>query len=106
MKKITVYILAAFLFTAIIPMQLKASSETTATSIQSTKKAESKEAGELLARLDVIETMDKSNLKSTDKKELLKEVLSIKTRLKELNGGVYLSVGAVIIIILLLIILL
>ena len=104
MKKVTVYILAAFLMLTVIPTQLKAGSETVTTTTEATKKAESKEANELLARLDVIKTMDKSDLKSSDKKALRKEVRSIKGRLKELGGGVYLSVGAIIIILLLLII--
>jgi hypothetical protein len=43
---------------------------------------------------------------SSEKKELRKEVRSTKKQLRELSGGVYLSVGAVIVILLLLIILL
>jgi len=50
--------------------------------------------------------MYKSNLNSTEKKNLRKEVRTIRKELRENNGGVYLSVGAVIIILLLLIILL
>ncbi len=50
--------------------------------------------------------MDKSDLKHSEKKVLRKEVRSIEKQLKQNNGGVYLSVGAIIIIILLLIILL
>ncbi len=50
--------------------------------------------------------MDKSNLSSLEKKQLRKEVRATNKQLKELNGGIYLSVGAVIIILLLLILLL
>lgn len=57
----------------------------------------------LQLRLDEINSMDKSNLTSSEKKELRKEVKTIK---KAANGGVYISVGGLIIIILLLIILL
>ena len=60
----------------------------------------------LLNRLDEINEMDKSELKYAEKKVLRKEVRSIEKQLKQNNGGVYLSVGAIIIIILLLIILL
>jgi hypothetical protein len=53
-------------------------------------------------RLEEIKAMDKSDLNSTEKKELRKEVRAIKKSLRANKNGVYLSVGAVIIIILLL----
>lgn len=57
------------------------------------------------ARVEEIKDMDKSTLTSADRKALRKElrVLGKETRS---NGGVYLSVGAIIIIILLLILIL
>jgi hypothetical protein len=60
----------------------------------------------MLNRLDEIKAMDKSELNSSDKKELRKEVRAIKASLRASNNGVYLSVGAIIIIVLLLILLL
>lgn len=63
-------------------------------------------AGVLLVRLNEIKEMDKSTLSSLQKKELRKEVKSIRQELRESHRGIYLSVGAVIIIILLLILLL
>ena len=57
-------------------------------------------------RLEVIKKTDNSEMSRVEKKELRKEVRSIKSELKSRNGGVYLSVGAIIIIVLLLIILL
>lgn len=54
-------------------------------------------------RLDEIHAMDKSDLTAAEKKALRKEVKAIK---KIADGGVYISVGAIIIILLLLIILL
>jgi hypothetical protein len=60
------------------------------------------ESAVLLSRLNEIKEMDKSDLSSKEKKALRHEVKAIK---KSLSGGVYLSVGAVIIIILLLILL-
>lgn len=62
-------------------------------------------ANSLIERLNEINTMDKSELNSKDKKELRKEVRTIKSQLNQLGEGVYLSVGAIIIIILLLILL-
>lgn len=60
----------------------------------------------MLNRLNEIKEMDKSNLSSSEKKELRTEVKTIKKNLKATGHGVYLSVGAIIIIILLLILLL
>lgn len=60
----------------------------------------------MLDRLEEIKEMDKSDLSRAEKKELRKEVRSIKKELRSTGNGVYLSVGAIIIIILLLILLL
>jgi hypothetical protein len=57
----------------------------------------------LQLRLNEIQDMDKSELTAAEKKALRKEVKAIK---KIADGGVYISVGAIIIILLLLIILL
>jgi hypothetical protein len=58
----------------------------------------------MLNRLEEIKEMDKSSLKSSEKKNF-KEVREIKSELKRSGQGVYFS-GAIIIIILLLILLL
>jgi hypothetical protein len=55
-----------------------------------------------MTRLNEINAMDKSAMSFSEKKQLRKEVRAIKS----LNGGVYLSAGAIIIIVLLLILLL
>lgn len=60
----------------------------------------------MLNRLDEIKEMDKSKLSSSEKKELRKEVRSIKKYMRSTGNGVYLSIGAIIIIVLLLILLL
>ena len=59
----------------------------------------------LLKRLNEIKDMDKSNMSRAEKRELRKEVKSIKKALTTNGKGIYLSVGAIIIIILLLILL-
>lgn len=69
-------------------------------------KVESAEAKVLTDRLLVIEKMDKTSLTRIEKKALRKEVKAINTNLADLNGGVYLTTGAIIIIILLLILIL
>ncbi|MDP4285141.1 MAG: hypothetical protein Q8891_12005 [Bacteroidota bacterium] len=61
-------------------------------------------AQQIEVRLIQIRNMDKTNLTSTEKKELRKEVKGLRKEAR--SGGIYLSVGAIIIIILLLILLL
>ena len=63
-------------------------------------------ANQLTARIYEIKAMDKSALSFSEKKALRKEVRAMKKEIKEGNGGVYLSIGAIIIIILLLILIL
>lgn len=63
-------------------------------------------AQQLLQRLENIKSMNKSMLTASEKKGLRKEVKGIKKEMKAIKGGVYLSVGAIIIIILLLILIL
>ncbi len=69
-------------------------------------KTESVRAQQLIQRLEYIKAMDKSELTRLEKKGLRKEVRNINKEMKEIKGGVFLSVGAIIIIILLLILLL
>lgn len=69
------------------------------------KEAEAR-AKVLIARLDEIKEMDRSKMTKAERKALRKEVKDIKSELRMSNGGIYLSVGAIIIIILLLILLL
>jgi hypothetical protein len=57
-------------------------------------------------RVEEIKAMDKSDLSKTERKALKKELKEMKKKARALSGGVYLSVGAIIIIILLLILIL
>ena len=104
MKKCTVLFMTILLSLSLVSVyattEIKPSTPLTA---NSTEKAASEV---LLSRLNEIKALDKSNMKSSDKKALRTEVKTIKKQLKEYRGGIYLSLGAVIIIILLLIILL
>jgi len=63
-------------------------------------------AQQLMTRLKEIREMDKSNLTSSEKRALRKEVREMKKEVKKNQNGIYLSVGAIIIIVLLLILLL
>lgn len=60
----------------------------------------------LTSRVEEIRKMDKSDLSRAEKKALRKELKELKTQANAMKGGVYLSVGAIIIIILLLILIL
>ena len=105
MKKSTIGFLATGLILAFQPLKTKASEKVT-TGHSVVVLNDSAEAGKLLSRLNEIKLMSKSDLDPVQKKNLRKEVRSIKNRLNQMaGGGVYLSVGAIIIIILLLVIL-
>jgi len=107
MKKLTTYAMAAFLMLSIMPIQLSALPGTPPATTPTTIPVESAQVQVLTARLNEIKELDRSTMSSTEKKVLRKEVRSIKKELKEqASGGVYLSVGAILIIILLLVLLL
>jgi len=57
-------------------------------------------------RVEEIRHMDKSHMTKAERKELRKELKAMKAEANAMGGGVYLSVGAIIIIILLLILIL
>lgn len=61
---------------------------------------------EITRRVEEIKNMDKSDLSRTERKALRSELLDMKKEVKATNGGVYLSVGAIIIILLVLILIL
>ena len=105
MKKVTFYLMMMVLSLSVVPTQMLAA-EKNPTSVSNNPKEVPAEVKVLLNRLDEIKAMDKSSLNSSEKKELRKEVRSIKAELKSTGNGVYLSVGAIIIVILLLILLL
>ncbi len=104
MKKLSIYVVTAFFLVSFAPFQLSATSKPDPITAIPNRSVQSDRETVLLARLDEINAMDKSNMGRFEKKELRKETRSIKNQLN--NGGVYLSVGAIIIIVLLLILLL
>ncbi len=106
MKKIVFCVMAAILSMTFLPLQTNASTSEPATSLVDPVSSESAEVKLLELRLAEIKAMDRSELKSSEKKDLKKEVKSINHKLKEMGEGVYLSVGALILIAILLIVLL
>lgn len=107
MKKITFAVMVMFLSLSFFPAQASAASTKEATSsVIVANPAEVAKVKVLELRLNEINDMDKSDLKSSEKRELRKEVRSIKQQLHEMGHYVYISAGAVILIVILLIILL
>jgi hypothetical protein len=104
MKKIAIGIMAAWLSLTIFPLQASGSTTEPTTALTAPKPEDSAEAKALELRLNEINAMDKSELKSSDKKALRKEVKAINHKLREIGGGVYLSAGAIILILILLVI--
>jgi len=91
---------------AFYPIETRALNNSNPSSMTTEKPVDPARTKALMLRLDEINAMDKSDLKSPEKKDLRVEVRSIKQQLSELGDGLYLSVGAIVIILLLLIILL
>jgi len=98
--------MAACLSFTFLPLQSNAAANATSSIVVNSNATEAAAAGVLVNRLHEIKAMDASSLSAPEKKELRKEVRSIKQQLSDIGGGVYISVGALILIIILLIILL
>jgi hypothetical protein len=105
MKKLPIYLMMTVLSLSVIPTTISAK-EKNPTAITTNSEEVPAEVKVMYNRLETIKAMDKSSMTAVEKKELRKEVRTIKANLRSSNSGVYLSVGAIIIIILLLIILL
>jgi hypothetical protein len=78
MKKLTYCFMMAFALLSIIPTQSKAAAEKNVALVAASKPVESTDASAKLARLEEIKAMDMSTLSRSEKKELLKEVRTIK----------------------------
>jgi len=98
--------MVACLSLTFLPFTSKAGNAPVTAAVPNPRPAESAEVKNLELRLNAINSMDKTKMKASEKKELRKEVKEIKHSLKALGGGVYLSGAAVILIVILLIVLL
>jgi len=97
-------ILKTFLFCLLISLATPAISfSNPAADAVETKEAQ---AHRLTQRLEEIQKMDTQNMTRREKRVLRTEVRTIKKELAVISGGVYLSVGAILLIALLLILLL
>lgn len=100
MKKFTLWLATAMLLLTVAPVQAEAEHRKPLSA-----PVETAETRALLNRLEEIDAMDKSTLSRVEKKALRKEVREIEKEIKA-SGGVFLSVGALLLVIILLIILL
>jgi len=74
--------------------------------LTSTTTPESARAEELVNRLEEIKAMDMKSLSRSEKRAVRKEVRAIEKEMKQMSGGgVYISVGALLVIIILILIL-
>jgi hypothetical protein len=106
MKKLAICLVMTCLSLTLLPLQLNAATRTEPSTLPAPKPSESAEVKTLELRLNEINSMDKTNMKSAEKKSLRKEVKSINHKMHEIGGGVYLSAGAIILIVILLVVLL
>ena len=107
MKKITFVFTIACALLFLVPGQVQAEDKERHDSevTLATEENQEAQAEALILRLNEIYKMDRSDMDGPMKQELKKEVLSIKDKLQELNGGIYISGGALLVIILLIILL-
>lgn len=116
MKKTVLSIMAVFVIIFCFPNTAKAETEKTPVAVVATSTVAIVDASVLTARVEAIKAMDFSALNASERKELRKELRTIKTDLKKSNthdeyathgnGGIYLSVGAIILIVVLLLVVL
>jgi len=100
MKKLTLRLSIALMLLAFAPAEMFANVTDPIETVESAR------VNVLLNRLEEIKAMDKSDLSSSERKALRKEVRATKKEMKQVGGGVYLSIGAILLIVLVLILLL
>ncbi len=106
MKKIYLFLVAICLSLSILPIQSKAAFVLPETTNIVDNAKEPTEINGMQLKLNAVNAIDNANITFTERKSLKTEIRSMKQSLSEMGGGIYLSVGAIILIIILLIILL
>lgn len=106
MKKRIIYLLAGFMFLALLPVQLKALTSALPPESGTSVNAQTVDFNALTIRVNEIKALDKSTLTPSEKRSLRKETRSLKQQLRQLSGGVYISAGALLVCLLLIILLL
>jgi len=116
MRKSILGVLTAFISIFFMTSLVKAETEKAPVTVVAANPAATVDASVLVARVEAIRAMDLSTLNASERKELRKELRTIKTDLKKSkqgdvvvsngNGGLYLTLGGLLLIILLLILIL
>jgi hypothetical protein len=115
MKKRTLCLIPVFSLIMLIPIPLKAETDAKPVIISTEASAKSAEPNTAVVRLNEIQTMDKTALASSERKDLRNEIRSIRREgrinseadyVEGGHGGVYITVGAALLIVLLLLLLL
>ncbi len=103
MKKI---IYLGFLFLLLVSLSTVSFAKEKVTATKPTSEQVELRISEIKDRVEEIKNMDKSNLSLQDKKELRQELRQIKKEANAIsNGGIYLSITALLVIIIILLIL-
>lgn len=102
MKRLAFFLAVMFTFTAFAPSvmaePIKKDKDETELSPEDEARLE-----EMKARVEEIKAMDFSEMSKEERKEVRDELRSMKKEAKTMGGGIFLSVGAIIIILLILI---
>ncbi|WP_370477728.1 hypothetical protein [Tamlana flava] len=104
MTKKVFFLLVMFLSLSAFPNTIRAKEKSTVHATTKTTEIPP-EIKIMIDRLYEIKEIDKSTLNRAERKELLKEVRTIKKSVRASGNGIYISSGAIIIILLLIIIL-
>ena len=108
MKKLVLIVIALFTVMIFNPLQAETKTKTETKPVAekvSKEDAKKERVNLLLDRVEEIKAIDKSELSSSERKELRKELREIKSELREMGAGIYISGGALLVIILLIILL-
>jgi hypothetical protein len=101
MKKLIYIVLSFFLLTGSINV-----AQASEKNKQELTEAQQLRVEQIVKRVEEIRSMDKSNMSHTEKKELRQELTTMKKEASAIsNGGIYLSVTALLVIIIILILL-
>jgi hypothetical protein len=106
MKPKTYATLLAILLTITVSNSYANSERPRKARVEMTDEQKTARVAEIRDRVNEIKAMDKSTLTKSERKALKKELRDMNKEAKAIKGGVYLSVGAIIIIILILILIL
>lgn len=104
MKKIAYFLSIVFLMTAFAPVAIASDAKKDKNKTELSV-ADQERLAEIEARVDEIKEIDLADLNKDERRALKKELKDMNKEAKQIGGGVYISVGAIILILILLIIL-